>query len=132
MSLYTGGTYAHEGSNAADIQDNSGVASSFYHTVGYDVSGYTDLEVEFWYMPISMDRSTEDFWVQYWDGSTWLTVEAFAEEIDFENGSFYHVVVQIPAAGYNYPTDAKLRFMCDASADKDDIFIDEIEFRGFN
>jgi PKD repeat protein/endonuclease I len=130
--LWYVGAYSHQGSYSADIQDNSGVASSFYHTSGYDVSGYTDLEVEFWYKAISMDKSTEDFWVQYWDGSVWLTVEAFAQSIDFDNGVFYNVVVSIPSSSYNYPTDAKLRFMCDASGNKDDVFIDEIEFRGFN
>jgi len=126
------GAYSHEGTYSADIQDNSGVASSFYHTSGYDVSGYTDLEVEFWYKAISMDKSTEDFWVQYWDGSTWHTVEAFAQGIDFDNGVFYSVTVSIPSGTYAYPTDAKLRFMCDASGNKDDVFIDEIEFRGYS
>ncbi len=126
-----GGAYSHQGSYSADIQDNSGASSSFYHSVGHDVSGYTDLEVEFWYQAISMDRSSEDFWVQFWDGSSWQTVQAFAQGIDFENGIFYHVVVPIPAGSYNYPTDAKLRFLCDASGNKDDVYIDEIEFRGF-
>jgi len=82
----------------ADIQDNSGVASSFYHTSGHDVSGYSDLEVEFWYMPVSMDRTGEDFWVQYRDGAAWQTVAVFDKGVDFENGNFYNVVVQIPRA----------------------------------
>jgi len=131
-SRYTGGTYAHQGSCAADIQDNSGVASSFYHTVGYDVSGFTELEVEFWYMPVSMDNSNEDFWLQYYDGSNWQTVETWARSIDFENNNFYHEVVTISSGTYNFPTNAKLRFMCDASGNSDDVYIDEIEFRGMS
>ncbi len=130
--LYTGGTYAHQGSNAADIQDNSSVASSFYHTVGYNVSGYTELEVEFWYMPVSMDRTGEDFWVQYYDGSTWQTVAIFDKGVDFENNNFYYEVVTISSGTYNFPTNAKLRFMCDASGNYDDVYIDEIEFRGMS
>jgi len=63
MRLYTGGTYAHQGSAAANIQDNSGTSPSFYHSTGTDVSGYTDLEVEFWFYANSME-SGEDFWVQ--------------------------------------------------------------------
>ncbi len=129
-ALYTGGTYAHQGSNAADIQDNSGVASSFYHSTGYDVSGYVALEVDFWFMAVSMDRSTEDFWLQYYDGSTWQTVETWARTTDFDNGVFYHEVVTISSGSYNFPTNAQLRFMCDASGNRDDVFIDEIEFRG--
>ncbi len=131
MKRYSG-SYSHQGSYSADIQDNSGTSSSFYHSSGHDVSGYSDLEVEFWYKPVSMDKPGEDFWVQYWDGSSWQTVAVFDKGTDFENGNFYNVVVQIPAATYNYPTDAKLRFMCDASGNADDVYIDEIEFRGFN
>jgi len=124
--------YSHQGSYSADIQDNSGTSSSFYHSSGHDVSGYTDLEVEFWYKPISMDKPGEDFWVQYWDGSGWETVAVFDKGTDFENGNFYHVVVSIPAADYDYPADAKLKFVCDASGNADDVYIDEIEFRGYN
>jgi PKD repeat protein len=128
-SRYTRGTYAHQGNAALDIQDNSGVASSFYHTVGYDVSGYTELEVEFWFYAVSME-SGEDFWVQYYDGSTWRTVATFARGTDFNNNAFYNPVVTISSSQYNFPTNAKLRFMCDASGNSDDVYIDEIEFRG--
>jgi serine protease len=128
--LYTYGTYAHQGSNAADIQDNSGTASSFYHTTGYDVSGYEELEVEFWFYAVSMDNSSEDFRVQYYDGSAWQTVATYARSIDFENNTFYHEIVPISSSQYNYPTSARLRFMCDASGNADDVYIDEIEFRG--
>jgi len=130
-SRYTGGTYAHQGSAALDIQDNSGTASSFFHAAGHDVTGYTDLEVEFWFYARSMDK-VEDFWVQYWDGSTWQTVATFAVSQDFVNGTFYNEVVSIPAGSYNYPADAKLRFRCDASGNADDVYIDEVEFRGFS
>ncbi len=126
---YTGGTYAWEGSDALNIQDNSGVASSFYHASGQDVSGFVDLEVEFYFVAVSMDNSNEDFWVQYYDGSTWHTVATFARNTDFDNGVFYSATVGIPAS-YNYPSDAKLRFMCDASGNRDDVYIDAITFRG--
>ncbi|MCB2230977.1 PKD domain-containing protein [bacterium] len=130
MMLYTGGTYAWEGSNAADIQDNSGVASSFYHTGTYNVSGYSEMEVEFYFVAISMDNTSEDFWVQYYDGSTWQTVAAFARGIDFDNNTFYNAVVTISSSSYNFPTNARLRFMCDASGNVDDVYIDNIEWRG--
>ncbi len=129
--LYTSGTRAHQGSNAGGIQDNSGTRSSFTHASSYDVSGYSDLEVEFWFYANSME-SGEDFWVQYWDGSTWRTVATYARGSEFSNGQFYNEVVSIPAGTYSYPTDAKLRFRCDASGNGDDVYIDEVEFRGFN
>jgi hypothetical protein len=129
MSRYTGGTHAHEGVAAADIQDNSGTASSFYHTASYNVTGYTTLEVDFWFKMVSMETN-EDFWVQYFNGTTWQTVATFARAGSIVNNTFYHQVVTISSGLYTFPTNAKLRFMCDASADNDDVYIDEIEFRG--
>jgi serine protease len=128
-SRYTGGTYAHQGSAALDIQDNSSTSSSFYHTASYNVSGYSELEVEFWFRGVSMDR-LENFWVQFYDGSVWQTVANYVQPTNFANNIFYNTVVTISSSQYNFPTNAKLRFMCDASNDADDVYIDEIEFRG--
>lgn len=120
--------YSHQGSYCADIQDNSGTSSSFYSKTGVDVHtpGYTQIEINFWFVAISMDNSNEDFWVQYYDGSTWHTVASFAKGIDFENNYFYNATVTINESSYNFPTDMKLRFMCDASGNRDDVYIDEI------
>ena len=68
----------------------------------------------------------EDFWVQYYDGSTWHTVAQFARGADFDNDVFTSKTVTIDEANYTFPTGMKIRFMCDASGNKDDIYIDEI------
>jgi len=130
MSRYTGTTHAHQGAAAANIQDNSGTASSFYHTAGKNVSGYSNLEVSFWFKAVSMETG-EDFWVQYYTGSAWVTVATYKAGTDFVNNTFYNKVVTIPRATYAYPTNAKLRFMCDAGDNNDDVYIDEIVFRGY-
>ncbi len=127
--LYTGGSRAHQGSNAGEIRDNSGTSSSFYHTVGYDVSGYVELEVDFWFYAYSMDNTREDFWLQYFDGSAWRTIETWARTTDFNNKTFYHETVTIPNT-YNFPNNAKLRFMCDASGNRDNVYIDEVKWSG--
>ena len=128
-ALYTGGsTYAHQGMKAADIQDNSGTASSFYHTNGIDVHtpGYTQIKVEFWFKTSSME-SGEDFWVQYYNGSTWTTVASYVSGTDFSNGTFYNKTVLIDESSHTFPTGMKIRFMCDASDNNDDVYIDEIK-----
>jgi len=129
MSRYTSTTYAYAGSAAADIQDNSGTASSFYHTLGYNVSAYVDLQVDFYFRSVSMETG-EDFFLEYYNGSAWQTVQRFIAGTNFTNTGFWHATVSIPKATYNYPTGAKLRFRCDASNDSDDIYIDEIRFSG--
>jgi PKD repeat protein len=130
-SRYTKSTYAYSGRAAIDIQDNSGTASSFYHTASYNVTGYTTLEVDFYFIGVSME-SGEDFWVQYYNGSAWQTVATFASGTHFTNGTFYHAVVTISNSSYTFPTNAKLRFMCDASLDNDDVYIDLIQWRGMS
>jgi len=132
-SLYTAGTYAHQGNNAADIQDNSGVSSSFYYTNGVDVDtpGYTQIKVDFWFYGYRIDNG-EDFWVQYYDGSTWHTVADYDSGDEFVNDQFYHITdVIINEGTYNFPTDMKIRFMCDASGNNDDVYIDEIVVSGW-
>ena len=115
--LYTGGAYAYQGSAAANIQDNSGTASSFYHTDSIDVEtpGYTEIKVEFSFYAVSMDNSNEDFLVQYYDGSNWNTVANYAQGIDFNNNQFYSETVLISKPQYTFPTNMKIRFQCDAS-----------------
>ena len=122
-------SYSHQGSYSADIQDNSGTASSFYHTSGYNVTSYNTLQVSFWFKAVSMETG-EDFWVQYYNGTSWLTVATYASGTNFSNNVYYNMVVTIPRASYTFPTNAKLRFMCDAGDNNDDVYIDEIVFRG--
>jgi PKD repeat protein len=130
MSRYTATTHAHQGAAAANIQDNSGTASSFYHTANKNVSTYSNLEVSFWFKAVSMETG-EDFWVQYYNGTAWVTVATYKAGTDFVNNTFYSKTVTISRATYAYPTNAKLRFMCDAGNNYDDVYIDEIVFRGY-
>jgi len=131
-SLYTGGTYAHQGTNAAHIQDDSGTASAFWLTTPIDVDtpGYTEIKVEFWYRGESME-SNEDFWLQYYNGTNWQTVQTWAQGIDFNNGVFYSESVSIPEGTYTFPTNMQIRFMCDASSDFDHVYIDEIRISAY-
>ncbi|MFC1738251.1 fibronectin type III domain-containing protein, partial [Planctomycetota bacterium] len=59
---YTSGTYAHEGSCAINLQDDT--STSVMTTNNLDLSAYTAVKVDFWYYPVSFDDSDEDFWLQ--------------------------------------------------------------------
>jgi hypothetical protein len=126
--LYTGGTYAHQGQQAANIQDDSGQASSFYSTAGIDTAtpGYNQIEVDFWFYAVGME-SGENFAVEYYDGVIWQTVARYVAGTDFVNGSFNHVTVHIDKSQYAFPTNMNIRFVCNASANSDDVYIDEIK-----
>lgn len=116
------------GSQCLDIQDNSGDASSAWLDSSLDLSGYSELRIEFSYMPISMDNDREDFWVQFSDdgGSSWTTVQAFVTGVDFSNGTREYPVITINSGSYNFTSNVKLKFRCDASGNLDDIFIDDV------
>ncbi len=129
MSRYTGRTYAYQGSCAADIQDNSGTSSSFWHTTTRNVSTYTTQEISFYFRAQGMETG-EDFWVQYYNGSAWQTVASYVSGTSFVNGTFYAATITLTKPTYTFPTNARLRFMCDASDNNDDVYIDAITWRG--
>ena len=78
-----------------------------------------------------MDNSKEDFWLQYYDGTDWHTVETWARGIDFDNGNPYNPTVYIDESSYTFPTNMLIRFMCDASGNRDDVYIDEIRVSAY-
>jgi len=127
-SLYTNGAYAHQGHSAANIQDNSGRSSSFYLTHGIDVAtpGYTEIKIEFYFYAVSMEKS-EDFRVQYYDGSEWRTIADYVRGRDFNNNEFNFKTITLSKSEYTFPSDMKIRFMCDASGNRDDVYIDEVK-----
>ncbi|HFA51111.1 MAG TPA: T9SS type A sorting domain-containing protein [Bacteroidetes bacterium] len=122
------GSRSWEGNYSIRIRDNSGTKSSMTSST-YDVSSFNQLDIEFYFYPNSMEYG-EDFWVRYYDGSAWNTVAAYASGTSFNNGSFYVATVTISNANYNFPSNAKFRFQCDASSNADQIYIDAVTITG--
>ena len=125
--LYTGGDLAHQGNNAINLQDNSGVASSIELTDGLDLEtpGYSELKVEFWFQAVSFE-SNEDFLLEYFDGTNWLTIRSWVRGVDFNNNEFNFASVVISESDYAFSNNAKIRLRADASGNGDDVYIDEI------
>ncbi|MEO1050380.1 MAG: M4 family metallopeptidase [Bacteroidota bacterium] len=120
---YTG-SFSWEGSYSIRLRDNSGVASSM--TSGaYNLTSFDQVDITFYFYPNSMETG-EDFWVRYFDGSSWNTVATYAGGSNFSNGNFYTATVTINRSNYNFPSNAQFRFQCDASANADQVYIDEV------
>jgi len=113
-----------EGNYSVRIRDNSGTRSSMT-LPNVDLTAYDTVDVEFHFYPNSMENG-EDFWLRYYNGSSWTTVETWARGTDFNNGSFYTSTVTINAADYNFASNSGFRFQCDASANGDQIYIDAV------
>jgi hypothetical protein len=93
----------------------------------YNVSSYNQLTIEFYFYSYSMENG-EDFWVRYYDGSSWQTVAAYAAGTSFTNNSFW--VATVTLNNVTFPTNAQFRFQCDASANSDHIYIDAVTVTG--
>ncbi len=117
-------TRSFDGSYSIRIRDNSGTASAMTSS-NYDVTAYDNLEVKFNFYSYSMETN-EDFWLQYYNGSTWQTVQAFVSGTDFSNNVFTEATVNISSSTYNFPANAQFRFQCDASSNSDAIYVDNV------
>ncbi len=120
---YTG-SKSWEGSKSIRIRDNSGTKSAMT-TGAFDLTGYSDIEITFYFYPNSMEYG-EDFWVRFKNNSGWHTVAAYASGTSFNNGSFYMATVNISAVDYPFASNSKFRIQCDASSNADQIYIDEV------
>ncbi|MCF6347704.1 MAG: endonuclease [Flavobacteriaceae bacterium] len=113
-----------DGNYSIRIRDNSGTASAMTSS-SYDITAYDNLEVKFNFYSYSMEYN-EDFWLRYYDGSSWHTVQTFARGTDFNNNVFMEATVNISSSSYNFPANAQFRFQCDASSNADQIYIDNV------
>jgi endonuclease I len=122
------GSFSYEGNYAIRLRDNSSTASSMTLN-DIDVTPYDEIEIDFYFYANSMERG-EDFWVRYQSGSSWQTVRAYVSGTDFQNGRFYNATVTLDRASYNFVSDANFRFQCDASANADQVYIDQVTITG--
>lgn len=122
------GSRSYEGNYSIRIRDNSGTASSMTLN-DVDVSPYDTVEVEFYFYSYSMETG-EDFWLRYYNGASWQTVRAYASGTDFQNNNFFSSKVTLNKANYNFVSNAKFRFQADASANADQIYIDQVKITG--
>ena len=124
------GSRSYEGNYSIRIRDNSGTASAMTSPT-YDLTSFDSVEVTFHFYSYSMENN-EDFWLRFYDGNSWQTVETWAKGTDFQNNNFYSATVTLNASNYNFVNNAQFRFQNDASGNADHIYIDEVIISGVN
>ena len=117
------GSRSYEGNYSIAIRDNT--STSKMTSPVYNLSSFNQVSVEFYFYSYSME-SGEDFWLQYYNGSTWQTVASYVNGTNFSNNSFYTTTVTLNGSQYSMPSNAQFRFVCDASTDADIIYIDAV------
>ncbi|MEL0457598.1 choice-of-anchor D domain-containing protein [Flavobacteriaceae bacterium SZ-1-7] len=126
-SLATGGT--PNGTSAVQLRDNSGTASSTF-TNNLNLTSYTSVDFSFEYESANFS-SGEDFWLEYFDGSSWTTVATYVNGTDFNNGTTYTPTVTLNSGTYTFATNSQFRITCDASTNSDVLYIDNILIEGY-
>ena len=122
-ALIANASYANSGLYSARIRDNT--SSSVLTSNVLDLTSYSQITVDFSYVPVSMDNANEDFWLQVSldGGSSYNTVEEWNRGDEFENNIRYAESVVISGP---FSANTLLRFRCDASGNPDWIYLDDI------
>ncbi|OUR98104.1 hypothetical protein A9Q86_13670 [Flavobacteriales bacterium 33_180_T64] len=124
------GSRSYEGSYSIRIRDNSGTGSAMT-SPSLNLTSYDQVEVEFYFYANSMETG-EDFWLRYYNGSSYSTVASYASGTNFNNSTFYTATVTLNSSEVNFASNARFRFQCDASANGDQVYIDQVTIRGIN
>jgi len=117
------GAYAHGGSYSLEIRDNT--STSKFTSSAFNLAGYSEVQVDFWYYARSMENG-EDFFVELYNGSSWVVIGNYVRGTHFNNSALTHQVITVNSASVNFSGAAQLRFRNDASDDSDLINIDDV------
>ncbi len=115
-------TYAFSPSFSIQLRDNT--TTSTMSTTNQNWAAYDKIQVEFTSYSVSFETG-EDFWLQISTngGSTYTTVATYTAGTDFTNGNRIFKTVEILGP---FTSTTRLRFRADASADDDQVYIDNV------
>jgi len=126
-SLHTG-QYATEGQSAANIQDSSGDASSITTAAPIDLTapGFEELRVSFSYVAVNLSRRNHSFYVEAFDGTSFVTLQQFRPGTDFTDGTPSAGSIALSASDFPFTSQFALRFRCAAKGNNRDVYIDDV------
>ncbi|MFT7250773.1 MAG: hypothetical protein ACI9FW_000488, partial [Flavobacterium sp.] len=122
------GSRSFEGSYSIYVRDNSGSASTMT-SPSFNLGSYDAVEFKFYFYTNSMETG-EDFFVQYYNGSSWTTIATYVSGSSFNNNTFYSATLNLTKAQYNFASNSQFRIQCDASANDDLVYIDQVTVKG--
>ena len=121
---------SYEGTYSIQIRDNSSTSNA--RSPILDLSGNTQVTIEFHTYAVSMENG-EDFFVEFYNGSTYQVIGQYVRGVDFNNNAFFSPPpIVLNAGAYNFNANNRFRFRCDASANDDLIYFDQVIISGDN
>ncbi|MEL6943783.1 MAG: S8/S53 family peptidase, partial [Bacteroidota bacterium] len=123
-------TYSNSGSYSIRLRDNSGVASSMT-TDNINLSAYNRVKIDFTYITNSMDNANEDFFfeVSTNGGSSYQLLEEWNLGDEFQNNQREFETLVLTGG---FTSNTRFRFRCDASANGDQVYIDDVVISACN
>lgn len=118
-----------EGQHSIRLRDNSNSSNTV--SPALDLSGNTQVSIEFHVYANSMELG-EDFFVEFFDGSSYQVIGNYARGTDFNNNAFFTDTIVLDASSYTFNSSNRFRFRCDASGNNDRVYFDAITISGDN
>ncbi len=120
---------SYEGTYSIKLRDNSSTSNAVSPIL--DLSGNTQIDIEFHVYANSMETG-EDFFVEFYNGSSYEIIGQYVSGTDFSNGSFLNGSISLSSGTYNFNANNRFRIRCDASANNDNIWFDQVIITGDN
>ena len=120
---------SYEGSYSIMLRDNSSTSNAVSPVL--DLTGNSQIDIEFHVYASSMENG-EDFFVEFNDGSGYQVIGQYISGTDFNNGSYLNENISLTSGDYNFNANNRFRIRCDASANNDRIWFDQVIISGDN
>jgi len=121
--------FAFEGDYCIRLRDDSN--SSFTLSPVLDLSGNSVVTIEFHTYARTMETG-EDFFVEFFNGSTYEVIGNYVTDTDFSNDGFFTDTITLSANDYDFNANNRFRVRCDASVNNDRIYLDQVIISGDN
>ncbi|MEB3346444.1 GEVED domain-containing protein [Aquimarina gracilis] len=120
---------AFEGDFSIRLRDNSASSNAVSPTL--DLTGNTEVSIEFHTFAVGMENG-EDYFVEFFNGSSYEVIGQYVTGTDFNNGSFFTDTIVMNASNFNFNANNRFRIRCDASVNNDQVYFDQIIVSGDN
>ena len=117
---------SYEGLFSIRLRDDSSTSNAVSPEL--DLTGNTQVSIEFHTYANSME-SGEDFFVEFFDGSSYQVIGQYVSGTHFTNGTFFTDTIDLFSG---FATNNRIRIRCDASGNNDQIYFDQVIVSGDN
>jgi len=132
-----------DGGNDAGIESSTGyecggswaiyskdddTSNNYMTSPTYDLTSYTDIEISFCHKSTGID-SGEGFDLEFYDGSSWVTVRSYTKPGDFNNngtGSSNSFLESLDSGTYTFASNSRFRFTGTANGNGEKNYFDDI------